>query len=112
MRHTRPIALLRSRPRYVAQFCCNAEEILRRASGRAYTTSTSRALSHAIKELETIQAARKAREDFAASTDAELAKSPAKVNQGQPEKQGENPASGDSRAFEDPEDGVGKNEAA
>ena len=77
-----------------------------------YTTSTSRALSQAIKELETIQAARKAREGSAASMDAEVAKSPAEINEGQPEKQGENPASSDSRAFEDPEDGVGKVEAA
>jgi len=38
-----------------------------------YTASTSRALSHAIKELETIEAARKAREDWASSTDAEAA---------------------------------------
>ena len=44
--------------------------------------------------------------------DAEPAKRPAELNEGQPEKQGENPASSDSRAFEDPEDGVGKAEAA
>jgi|SRR5215469_1414456 len=73
-----------------------------------YTTSTSRALSHAIKDLETIQAARKAREESSALADAEPAKFPAELNEGQPEKQGEN----DSRAFEDPEDGVGKVEAA
>ena len=40
--------------------------------------------------------------------DPEPAKRPAEVNEGQPEKQGENPASSDGRAFEDPEDGVGK----
>jgi hypothetical protein len=44
--------------------------------------------------------------------DAEPAKRPAELNEGQPEKQGENPASSDSPAFEDPEDGVGKDEAA
>ena len=44
--------------------------------------------------------------------DAELAKRPAELNDGQPEKQGENPASSDRGAFEDPEDGVGKVEAA
>ena len=43
---------------------------------------------------------------------AEPAKQPAELNAGQPEKQGENSASSDSRAFEDPEDGVGKDEAA
>jgi hypothetical protein len=42
----------------------------------------------------------------------EPAKRPAELNEGQPEKQGENPASSDSRAFQDPEDGVGKVEAA
>jgi len=47
----------------------------------------------------------------AASTDAEPAKQHAELNEGQHEKQGENPTS-DSRAFEDPEDGVGKDEAA
>jgi hypothetical protein len=46
------------------------------------------------------------------STDAEQAKRPAELNEGQPEKQGENSASSDSRPFEDPEDGVGKVEAA
>jgi hypothetical protein len=40
--------------------------------------------------------------------DAEPAKQPAELNEGQPEKQGKNPASSDSRAFEDPEDDVGK----
>jgi len=40
------------------------------------------------------------------------AKRPAELNEGQPEKRGENPASSDSRAFEDPQDGVGKDEAA
>jgi hypothetical protein len=69
-------------------------------------------LYKAIEELERLQAARKAREDSAASMDPELAKQPAELNEGQPEKQGENPASSDSRAFEDPEDGVGKDEAA
>ena len=44
--------------------------------------------------------------------DAEPAKRPAELNEGQPEKQGESPASTDSRAFEDPEDGVEKDEAA
>ena len=37
--------------------------------------------------------------------DAEPAKQPAELNEGQPDKQGENPASSDRRAFEDPEDG-------
>ena len=44
--------------------------------------------------------------------DAEPAKQPAELNEGQPEKQGEKPASSDNRAFEDPEDGVGKSEIA
>jgi len=77
-----------------------------------YTTSTSRALYRAIEELERHQAARKAREESAASMDAEPAKRPAELNGGQPGKQGENPASSDSRAFQDPEDGVGQVEAA
>ena len=54
----------------------------------------------------------KAREESADSMDTEPAKRPAEVNEGQPEKQGDNPSSTDSRAFEDPEDGVGKVEAA
>jgi len=77
-----------------------------------YSTATSRALYKAIEELERHQAARTVREESSATTDAELAKSPAEVNEGHPEKQGENPASSDSRAFEDPEDGLGKDEAA
>ena len=77
-----------------------------------YSTATSRALYKAIEELERLQAARKAREESAASTDAEPAARPAELNEGQPEKQGENPASSDSRAFENPEGGVGKVEAA
>ena len=60
------------------------------------------------EELETIQAARKAREESVASMDAEPAKQPAEPNEGYPEKQGENPASSDSHAFEGPEDGVRK----
>jgi len=44
--------------------------------------------------------------------DAEPAKGPAALNEGQREKQDENPVSSDSRAFEDPEDGVEKVEAA
>jgi hypothetical protein len=44
--------------------------------------------------------------------DPEPRKRPAELKEGRPEKQGENPASSDSRAFEDPEDGVGKDEAA
>ena len=67
-----------------------------------YSTATSRALYKAIEELERLQAARKAREKAAASTDAELAQLRAEVNEGQTEQQGENPASSDSRAFEDP----------
>jgi hypothetical protein len=72
-----------------------------------YTTSTSRALSQAIKALETIQAARKASEGSAASMDAEPAKL---LNQRGATRGGsvENPASSDSRVFEDPEDGVAK----
>ena len=77
-----------------------------------YSTATSRALYKAIEELERHQAARKAREESAASTDAELVQPPAEVNEGHPEKQGEDPTSTDTRAFEDPEDGVGKDEAA
>ena len=68
-----------------------------------YTTSTSRALYRDIEELERVQVARKACEESAASMDAEPAKRPAELNEGQPEKQNENPASSDS-AFEDPED--------
>lgn len=66
----------------------------------------------AIEELDRLQAARKAREASAVSMAAEPAEQPAELNEGRPEKQGENPASSDSRAFEDPEDGVGKDEAA
>ena len=77
-----------------------------------YSTATSRALYKAIEELERHQAVRTAREESPASTDAELAQLPGEVNEGQPEKQGEHPASSDRRAFEDPEDGVGKDEAA
>ena len=77
-----------------------------------YSTATSRALYKAIEELERLQAARLAREDSAALTDAELANPPAEVNSGQADKQGENPGSSDTSAFEDPEDGVGKVEAA
>jgi len=44
-----------------------------------------------------------AREESAASMDADPAKRPAELNDGQPEKPGEPPAS--RRAFEDPEDG-------
>jgi len=77
-----------------------------------YSTATSRALYRAIEELERLQAARKAREESAASMAAEPAKQPAELNTGQPQKQSENPASSDSRAFEDPEDGLGKDEAA
>jgi hypothetical protein len=77
-----------------------------------YSTATSRALYKAIEELERQQAARKAREESAASTNAELVQPAAEANEGQPEKQSENPTSSDSRASEDPEDGVGKDEAA
>ena len=73
-----------------------------------YSTATSRALYKAIEELERLQAAQKTREESAASMDAELAKSPAELNEGQPEKHGENPASSGSGAFEDPENGVGR----
>jgi len=64
-----------------------------------------------VRELE-LRAARTAREDSSASMDAEPAKRPAELNEGQPEKRGENLASSDSGAFEDPQDGVGKDEAA
>ena len=43
--------------------------------------------------------------------DAEPAKRPTELNEGQPEKQNENPASSDS-AFEDPEDVVERVEVA
>ena len=55
-----------------------------------YTTSTSRALYRDIEELERVQAARKAREESAASMDAEPAKRPAELNEGQPKTQGAN----------------------
>jgi len=45
------------------------------------------------------------------SRDAEPAKRPAELNEGQPQKQNENPASSDS-AFEDPEDAFAKVGAA
>jgi hypothetical protein len=92
-----------------------------------YTTSTSRALSHAIKELETTQAARKAREESAASMGAELAKSPAELNERLPvekrlghlrkpteqlEQQGAKNVLGDTSALAEPEDAPGKDEAA
>src|SRR5215469_865668 len=63
-----------------------------------YTTSTSRAMYRAIEELERMQGARKAREESAASMDAEPANGPAALNEGQREKQDENPVSSDSRA--------------
>ena len=44
--------------------------------------------------------------------DAEPAKRPAELNEGQPEKQNENPASSDSPGFEDPEDAFAKVGAA
>ena len=44
--------------------------------------------------------------------EAEPAKQPAELKEGQPEQQGENPTASDRRAFEDPEDGDGKVEAA
>jgi hypothetical protein len=77
-----------------------------------YSTAIIRALYKAIEELERRQAKRKAREESARSMDAEPANRPAGLNEGQREKQDENPASGDSCAFEDPKDGVGKDEAA
>jgi len=77
-----------------------------------YTTSTSRALYRDIEELERVQAARKACEESAASMDAEPAKRPAELNEGQPAKQGENLASSDSPGFEDPEDAFAKVGAA
>jgi len=77
-----------------------------------YATATSRVLYRAIEELERVQAPRKAREESAASTDAEVAQSSAEVNEGQPEKQGENPASSDRSAFEGPEHGFAKVGAA
>jgi len=77
-----------------------------------YTTSTSRALSHAIKELETIQAARKAREDSASSTDWETAPQPTQANEEQAEQKGTKNALGDTSALAEPEDTLGKDEAA
>ena len=50
-----------------------------------YTTSTSRALSQAIKELEAIQAARKAREGSASSSDGEVAPPSTEANKEEPE---------------------------
>lgn len=44
--------------------------------------------------------------------DAEPAERPAELNEGQPEKQGENPASSDPSAFEGPEDAFAKVGAA
>jgi hypothetical protein len=73
-----------------------------------YSTATSRPVYRTIEELERVRAARKAREESAASMDAEPAEQPAELNEGRPERQGENPASSDSRAFVD----VGKVEAA
>jgi|SRR5215813_3831133 len=75
-----------------------------------YTTSTSRALSQAIKELEAIQAARKAREDSASSTDGEVPSTEA--NEEEPEKQGAKNALGDASALVGAEDALGKDEAA
>ena len=50
-----------------------------------YSTATSRALYNAIEGLERHQAARKAREESAASTDTEPAKRPAELNEVHPE---------------------------
>jgi hypothetical protein len=54
-------------------------------------STASRALYRAIEELERHRAARKAREESAASMDAEPAKRPAGLNEGQPEKHGKRP---------------------
>ena len=56
-----------------------------------YTTSTSRALCRDIEELERVQAARKAREESAALMDAEPAKRPAELNEGNPRSRARTP---------------------
>ena len=65
-RYGRVLALEQPEPGATRQYLLHClDKIVR------YTSSTSHALFHAIKELETIQAARKAREDSGSSTDAE-----------------------------------------
>lgn len=76
-----------------------------------YATATSRALYKAIEELERLQAPRIAREDVA-STDAEAAPPSAEAKEEQPEKQGAENALVDTSALAEPEDAVGKAEAA
>lgn len=73
--------------------------------------ATSRALYKAIEEVERLQAARKTREDFASSTDAEAAPPSTGANEEHLEQQGAKNALGDTSAAE-PEDGPGKDEAA
>ena len=77
-----------------------------------YSTATSRALYKAIEELERLQAARKAREDSACSTDGEVAPPSTEANKEEPEKQGAENALGDTSASVEPEHAPGKDEAA
>ena len=64
--------------------------------------------------LERLQAARKAREDSATSTEAEVALPPTEANEEQAEEKGTKNALGlgDTSALAEPEDAVGKDEAA
>jgi hypothetical protein len=77
-----------------------------------YSTATSRALYKAIEELERLQAARKAREGSASSSDGEVAPPSTEANKEEPEKQGAENALGDTSSLSEPEDALGKDEAA
>jgi hypothetical protein len=77
-----------------------------------YSTATSRALYKAIEELERLQAARKAREGSASSTDGEVATPSAEANEEQPEKQAVRNALGDTSSLAEPEDALETDEAA
>jgi len=79
---------------------------------REYSTATSRALYKAIEEVERVQAARKARENSASSTDAEAAMPSAESDEGELGTPGGNNPGVDPNPSEDQEDPLGKDEAA
>jgi hypothetical protein len=76
-----------------------------------YSTATSRALYKAIEELERHEAAESSQR-VCRFNGCGTVQATCRTQRGQAEKLGENPASSDSRAFEGPEDGDGKVEAA
>ena len=77
-----------------------------------YSTTTRRALYKAIEELERVQAARKARENSASSTDAEVAPPSLESDEGELGKQGGNNPGADANPLEDQEDAVERVEVA